>query len=361
MGEYKVLTLDDSKDWKTYLDGIGSADIFFTPEYCEIFQKYGEGEPRLFIHQEEESYVCYPFLLRKINNLPFYSKDKVEKEYFDIITPYGYGGPITNTNEESERKNIYANFSHIFHEYCLEQGIITEFVRFHPIINNHNDYLAVGPEFNRNTICLDIFLGEGEVENLVSKMRNKVKAAIKNGLSVRVGDKGNLETLVQQYHHTMEKNVAEDYYFFPKEFFYNLVNILDDRNVTLLEVIYEDKVIASTIFLHYNDYVAYFLTGSDQEYLNLRPYNLLMSYAATEFKKEGYKFLHLGGGYSSNDELYRFKKTFTKKDPLDFYIGKRIHNHEVYQDLTKDLNVDANYFPLYRHPSIKRKEEIPNL
>jgi lipid II:glycine glycyltransferase (peptidoglycan interpeptide bridge formation enzyme) len=258
------------------------------------------------------------------------------------------------------KKHIYANFSHIFHEYCLEQGIITEFVRFHPIIKNHNDYLAVGPEFNRNTICLDIFLGEGEVENLVSKMRNKVKAAIKNGLSVRVGDKRNLETLIQQYHNTMEKNVAEEYYFFPKEFFYSLVNILDDRNVTLLEVIYEDRVIASTIFLHYNEYVAYFLTGSDQEYLNLRPYNLLMSFAASKFKKEGYKFLHLGGGYSSNDELYRFKKTFTKKDPLDFYIGKKIHNQEVYQDLTKDLHVDANYFPLYRHPSIK-KEEIHNL
>lgn len=335
-----------------YLEKMKAIDIYFTPEYCKIYENNKEGESKLFVYEEDDRIICYPFLMRKINDLDISAVKSLDKEYFDIITPYGYGGPLTNVIEEMDKTKLFENFSKVFHEYCVSSGIVSEFVRFHPVIKNHAHYFAVEPTNIRNTVYIDLSnQNENVMDILPSKGRNRVKYAIKNGLEVIKQDTSSLEKFIEQYYASMDKNNADSYYYFTKDYFIDSVNLLKDH-LTMFAVKYKDKIIASALFLNYNEYASYHLTGSDEEFLSFAPYNLLIYHAANYFKEKGSKYLHLGGGYSGDDNLLRFKKTMSRAPLLDFYIGRKIHILDIYKFLTKNLEVQDGFFPLYRHPSL---------
>ena len=115
-------------------------------------------------------------------------------------------------------------------------------------------------------------------------------------------------------------------------------------------------MISSTIFLFGNNIVHYHLAGSLEQYLYLRPNNIVLYEATLKHKSMGKKYLHLGGGYRGNDSLYSFKKGFNKNGVLDFFTGAKIFDEKAYNLLVnkwkernylgKDFRSD--FFPLYR-------------
>ena len=62
--------------------------------------------------------------------------------------------------------------------------------------------------------------------------------------------------------------------------------------------------------------------------------------------------MHHGGGKSNDleDSLYLFKKNFAKLYETDFYVGKKIWNQKIYDELCQMKNIDSNesFFPAYR-------------
>ena len=112
-------------------------------------------------------------------------------------------------------------------------------------------------------------------------------------------------------------------------------------------IIYEEQNIASAIFLHSYDYIHYHLGGSLKEYLNYYPNNFLFWELIKFAKEKGFKYLHLGGGSSTDidDSLFKFKRHFGN-NILEFYIGTRIHNKDIYEkliDLWSKNNLDKEY------------------
>ena len=63
-------------------------DVYFAPQYCKIWEEYGDGKSQAIFYESSLGKVLYPFLLRKVNFR------ELDSDYFDISTPYGYGGPI---------------------------------------------------------------------------------------------------------------------------------------------------------------------------------------------------------------------------------------------------------------------------
>jgi len=92
------------------------------------------------------------------------------------------------------------------------------------------------------------------------------------------------------------------------------------------------------------------------EYKSYRPNNMMLYQAALRYKTMGKKCFHLGGGYSGNDSLFKFKKGFNKNGLLDFYVGRKINNEDIYEKLVKEWkiknglgeNFRFDFFPLYR-------------
>ena len=340
--------------WLEYLDKIDYKDIYFTPEYCHLYEKNREGQAQLIVYVEGNNFIYYPFLLREINNIP--NIREIEKKYgktYDMITPYGYGGPITNVKDPQIKNAIYYNFNKQLNDYCKKNNIITEFIRYHPIIRNDMDNKDFDSEYVRNTIYVDLTRDRKEIwAKYDTKNRNRIRKSIQYGLKVVQSSIYDLDNFTYLYYKTMEKKKAYEYYYFAPAFFENMVELLGER-IELFEVLYEDKVILSCFFMCYGKNIHYHLLGSEETYLKYSPNNLLINYVVDWAKTKGFTTLHLGGGYCGEDSLYKFKKHFNKDGDIPFHIGKKIHNPQIYQEIIKDfIAIDNGFFPLYRHPSL---------
>ncbi|WP_371017734.1 peptidoglycan bridge formation glycyltransferase FemA/FemB family protein [Pseudalkalibacillus sp. JSM 102089] len=352
----KILDLNQKKKWHEYLNRLEHRDIYFTPEYCEIHERNGEGKAQLYIYEEKENFVIYPFLLRNLNTLP-HLKTVIEDygELYDITTPYGYGGPITNVKEKKRVKELLSLFSISFKNYCKTSNIITEFVRFHPLYQNQECYPEIEKSYIRDTIYVDLTREYEEIwANYDTKNRNRIRKTRSYNLQIKHRNPQERSDFLKLYYATMERTGAKEYYHFSEAYFDNTFELLKDR-IELIEVVCDkEKVVMSVIFMYGNKHIHYHLLGSDHEYLPLAINNYVVDYAIQWAKKQGFESMHLGGGYTGNDDsLYKFKKHFNKTGALPFYVAKQIHNQKIYQELSSTVPRDVQgFFPVYRHADL---------
>ena len=272
---------------------------------------------------------------------------KIEKnQYFDFSTPYGYGGWLI------EGKNSEKLFED-YEKWCKKNGIISEFVRFHPMLHNQekcgNHYLVaqLGEVVHMELSSPDIIW-----KNIISKNRNVIRKAVKNGVKIYHGRYPKIYEKFQIiYNKTMDRDHAEDYYYFGKDFYISILEELPEN----AQVFYAEKdgvVIAASIILAANGMMDYHLSGSIREYGNLAPTNLLLYKAALWGCANGYRTFYLGGGIGSGeDSLFKFKRSFYKGTLNHFYIGKKIFDKRVYDKLVgikADKISNDKYFPMYR-------------
>ncbi|SHH20360.1 lipid II:glycine glycyltransferase FemX [Tepidibacter thalassicus] len=338
-----VFTSQNNK-WNEYIQymPIEYRDIYYTLDYHKLYEKRGKSEARCFVYEDGEKIALYPFLLNKIEN------ENLKEDYFDIETVYGYTGPISNSND----KNFLSSFENEFLNYCKSNNILAEFIRFNPLIDNINIFKHnIEILKNRTTVIVNLDKDIQSIwENSISsKNRNMIRKAEKFGLKVRKSN--DYSAFKKIYYKTMEKVKASSFYYFGDEYF---ENISKSDNCILFEVVLNDEVIAGGLFLKYGQYFHYHLSGSLSEYLKYAPNNLMLMEAIKYAKSIGLKKMHLGGGITSDpqDRLFKFKKSFSKQT-LDFYIGKRVHNEQIYNKLCDEWllnNPDKNpvYFLLYK-------------
>jgi len=350
---HKILNYSDTK-WKDLINRY-NLDIYFAPQYCKIWEDYGDGKTQAFLYESSLGKVLYPYLIRKID----YKKSNIN--YFDISTPYGYGGPVLLEYEKYEIPLLVKEFRSEFDTYACEKRIISEFIRFHPVYKNYNFFINSDIEckFLRNTIGINL---EKEPENIFESIkpsaRRNIKQAIRYGLNVQFYSKVTLENIqafYEIYLETMNKLKAPDYYKFSLEFILNIFNLLKG-STEIAFISHGNKILSSTIFLFTNEIVHYHLGGSLTQYLFYRPNDLMIYKAALRYNTMGKKCFHLGGGHSGNDSLFKFKKGFNKNGVLDFFIGAKIFDEKAYNLLVnkwrernylgKDFRSD--FFPLYR-------------
>ena len=183
-----------------------------------------------------------------------------------------------------------------------------------------------------------------------------IRKAEKNGIVIEHGQGMELfDQFIEIYNATMDKDHAEEYYYFKCPFYESIHNDLRN-NYEMFYAKLEDKIIAMSIMIFANGRMNYHLSGSDIEYRNLAPSNLLLYKAALWGCEQGFKTFHLGGGIGSGeDNLYKFKAAFNKNSDYQFSIGKQIFDQAKYDELVRirkesDPGFDetSSYFPVYR-------------
>lgn len=357
MSSFIVLDSSRSEEWDTYLNQMYVKDIYFSSAFFQLFEVDGQ-RAELFVYKQGEQLIIYPYLLRSISQLPALIKLGLGGNWYDISTPYGYGGPVSNLPSGAERTELYRQFGEVFTDYCREKRIMTEFVRFHPLIGNASEYQrGLTTEWNRNTVCMDLTIGsESELVRNYSRdhLRNIRKMNSAPFTIRRSNLKDRIESFTELYYGTLNDLHADSFYYFPKKFIEDTSYLLEGR-VELFEAMVGDKAVASSIILHERPWMHYHLCGWDRAYLQWSPSKMLIHSAALWGMEHGFERFHLGGGYSGNDDLFRFKYKFAKHlEPLDYYLGKRIFFPELYERIVSLCYFEGtrNYFPLYRHPGI---------
>ena len=320
------LTLQYSATWSDFHSMLPgrNQDVYFTPEYYSLYQNYGDGEARCFIFEKDGERALYPFLINPITTLGY----QLDKEYYDIQGAYGYNGIVSST----EDVGFIAAFWEAFDEYCQDNDIVAEFSRFHPLINNQR---LASPKmktfFSRHTVALDLSDDDIWMHQISSKNRNMIRKAEKEGVTIIESD--DYETFRKLYNGTMSDLQADDFYFFPQAY-YDEFKLKFKEKGMLCFAMYNGKVIAGSMFMFSEDYAHYHLSARDREYSRYGANNLILWYAIQKAMERGCKWFHFGGGTTGeeSDSLLKFKKEFSKTE-TEFWIGKRVHNEKVYNDI----------------------------
>lgn len=322
-----------------------AVDIYFDPNYGKLYEEAEGGRQEIWEFSCEYGCVRHQFIKRPIG----------DGVWFDLITPYGYGGPIiTRLNPGCTNDQLVKAFGAAFLAYCQRNKIVSEFVRFHPLFDNGTVFSPVYQSENiRHTVGTNLKAYSDPVAGEFSKScRKNIRQALNKGVTYTITEAPeSLDRFIDIYYATMDRNAAGEYYYFDKVYFQNCLSFFKEH-LLLIEAEYEGTAIAAGIYFAYGKSVHVHLSGTRSEYLHLSPAYILR-YAVTLWAKEhGYEMIHHGGGRSNSEEdpLYRFKKQFGQNTCFDFYIGKKIWNEEVYALLCQQNNVaaDSAFFPAYR-------------
>ena len=316
-----------TETWDSFLDGFPNdkKDIYYTESYVKLYEDK-ESKAVTIVVEDGSNILLMPILSRKIKGF-----EAVSDDLYDFESPYGYSGPIANTNDVEWIHRALQEM-----EKCLrEKHYICGFVRFHPLLNNQKyckDVMQV--LYDRQTIAIDTSQTEDEIwkTQIISKNRNMIRQAEKNGLVYKAEyDFSSIGFFIELYNKTMERLSADEFYFFDDIYYKKFVSGLN-RQAFLGTVRKDEELICGALFMYSNDYGHYHLEGSNHQYSSLAANNFLLWNTACEMHKMGIKEFHLGGGYDSNPEnsLFKFKRAFSN-NIKEFYIGKWIFNKEVYE------------------------------
>lgn len=335
--------IDSKPIWDNLLGGINDADLYYSYEYGSLFAKNEKGKLMAAYFENENTKIFYPFIRRNVV--------WDEEGIYDIVTPYGYGGPLLEGSGEK-----ILQFYEYFEEYCKENNIITETIRFHPIIKNYENYnKLMEVEYIRKTTAVDLSLPLEEIRKQYSSMNKRnIKKAKNEGIICFLVENTpkNINTFFNLYLETMDRNNADRYYYFDENYFYEQIKDSIISETFLLFAQYKDEIIAGVMVLKGPKYSHYHLGASKTKFLHLRPNNHLFDYMIEFCKSKGSTLLHLGGGYQENDGLFKFKASFSNGNNFDYFIGKRVYDRKKYNRIIEGARryykINENYFPIYR-------------
>ncbi len=340
----QIINIEAREQWDEIVQSFKEYDVYYLSGYVRAFQIHGDGVPTLLHYTGEDLHAMYVFMKRSTTMNGVY----------DSITPYGYGG--VQFEGDTSKQNINA-FWKAYVDAMKNEGIVDNFVRYHPVLANAVPMKAISTVIDLGqTIALDLSSPETIWENITSKNRNTIRKAEKNGIEIHHGHSWEeLKQFIPIYNTTMQKDNAEEYYYFGEAFYRSICEDLAGH-WELFYATLNGQMIAASIMLFANNKMHYHLSGSVLEYRNLAPSNLLLYKAALWGCEQGFKTFHLGGGVGSGeDNLYKFKAAFNRNSDYRFSIGKEIFDESTYARLVNirkendsNFNPESSYFPLYR-------------
>lgn len=349
------IQFSERRQWEEIINSLPAdvRDVYYLPGYADAFRLNGDGEPFLvhFVSETNQA-VCVMFKRDVATDSRFSSLIEPGK-YFDIVTPYGYGGFVFC---DKPSPNDIRLLAHEINSRFCDENIVAAFFRFHPVLNNadvHRSFMNV-IDLGK-TIAMDLTSDETIWANITSKNRNMIRKAEKSGVTIHHGKSAELLRVFKEiYDETMRHDNAIDYYFFDEEFYRSIDTELAD-NYELFYAMVDGKIVSMSIMLFAGNQMHYHLSGSRFEYRNLAPSNLLLFEAAKWGRAQGLRTLHMGGGVGSGeDNLYKFKAGFNRNSDYQFSIGKMIVNPEAYYKLcalrgmSADAAAEVRFFPAYR-------------
>lgn len=329
---YKLLTLEHTEAWKMALDKlpVKQHDIYYTPEYYSLFENKGDGKTQCFIFEDNKGNLAlYPYLINSVNVLGYELND----QFYDIQGAYGYNGVISNSNESQFVADFYTCFNH----YCKDHNIIAEFTRFNPIISNEGfSELNMNCLFDRVTVSVDLARNYEQIKKGYQRSTRKQINRMLRNPSIKIVyyetfSAPLIDEMYTIYIESMDRLKANDELYFSADFFKSHFEI---KNTRLIVFEYEDLPVSFITFFHVNKKLHGFLGGTRNDYLNLSPFSLLYDYMIQYGVKFNLDLLHVGGGTSNdrNDKLLNYKLHFSSQTN-DFYIGKKIHCPEIYDQV----------------------------
>jgi hypothetical protein len=243
----------------------------------------------------------------------------------DASSPYGYGGPLSTSAEAdflSQCWSIYAKF-------MLEQKVVAEYIRFHPVLGNDRFYGGQVTD-NREVVIMDLETADFAA-SYVPRVRTILRKADRNSICYVEADlAANVQRFADFHWAAMNAIGADGFYLFSPEYFYALAA----TGMTRLGVCVRKSDaglggawLAAAIFLESGETVEYHLAANSADGRTVGASSFLIDQAARSARQRGSKHMYLGGGSdrSPANPLLFFKAGFSPMR-LMYRTGSTVFN-----------------------------------
>lgn len=348
MGKIIQINIDEKERWNDCVRSFSNYDVFYLHEYALAFMKESKknGIPILLYYENDADRAINVVFKRDVA-LDEKMQGKIDiGEFFDLISPYGYGGFLGMITDYDELNKTYNSF-------CVSKHYICEFVRFELFSDYFLHYDGEVESRTHNVIRnLEMPMDEMWMD-FKQKVRKNVKKAIANNLEIIIENTGeHLQDFMDIYYSTMDRSNAENEYYFSKQF-YDILNKMK-KNIMYFHAVYEGKVISTELVIYGAQNCYSYLGGTNREYFELRPNDFLKYEIIKWAKQQGLKNFVLGGGYGADDGIFQYKTCLAPNGIVNFHIGRKVFDVESYKLLVDIRAVDepncvkSGYFPQYR-------------
>ncbi|SMC95233.1 GNAT family N-acetyltransferase [Pedobacter nyackensis] len=339
---YHLITINQKDKWTWYVRNSAEHDFYHTWYYHSMDQS---GEPFLFIYEENENYIAFPLLNRKIEDSGF----------SDFTSVYGYTGPISNRKFEQLEDSFMENFKRSFLSFLKSKESISVFSRLHPLLQQNFLLEKFGGVYqNGKTISIDLTV---PIEHQRLKYRrttyDDIKRSWRRGfIAKETKEPEDIQIFKEIYIENMKRVGASDYYLFTDQYFHDMVNA-DEFDCILVLVFDGTEAICGSITTFTDGIAECHLTATRTKYLWASPSKFLIDEISQIGRKYGMKHYHLGGGYGfKEDSLFDWKLGFSDL-MLNYNSWRYITDEARYNTLVQksgvDQNIDIDFFPLYRY------------
>jgi serine/alanine adding enzyme len=322
--------------WDELLERIGCADVYLRRAYVEASCVLDGGRPALLHVAGADGHVVFACSVRPVPDA---------EALHDVATPYGYGGPVA-VGPAPPLEDFWA----LYEAWCAEHGVVTTFLRFHPLFENHR-YVAASVRLEplADTIAWPLD-GEGDLFEAMHRHHRRVVRKAEGHVEVSLRETpSTLAEFAGLYETSMRRHEAAAFYLFPPAYWEALGKGLSG-SLVLFEARDDHGLVAATLCFATQPWLHYHLGAASERARRVGAAALLMLSAARWGRERGFSVFHLGGGVGGReDSLWEYKRRFAPLGRREMRLGKAVHDARAYQALTGSGTPDlGGFFPAYR-------------
>lgn len=325
--------------------GITPPSVYSSAEYGRTVAEEEDGI-WLLIRDDQGDWQL-PLVLRRIPGT----------DHMDAATPYGYGGlHIGDTLSDAEAEDRWQKTVKLLQD----RGVVSVFLRFPPFLPRQAERASSLPGLSVRDVSQTILVPTGTDEDMWAAMRQssrrQVRSAEKAGCSVEITPPSPplIDEARSLYEQTMDRVGATNRYYFSEGYFHSLSRLGEELRIARVVSPAGTCVASSFVFVDH-EFAHYHLGGSSREIPGV---NNLMFWGLFQWATHaGLKAVHLGGGLSDGDSLFKFKSSLGGAAET-FSLGSAILLDGVYDDLVTrragEIGAAAeelkagHFFPAYR-------------
>jgi len=332
-------------------------DVYHVPEYVQLCADQAQAEPLAFVAEEGHSRVFVPLIIRPVNDAT-----ATAGGLYDASSPYGYPSPLVGGDDTGKQcADFFGRAIRMLVSRLRERGVVSVFLRLHPLLPIPLEALRrCGALVDHGqTVYVDLTQSTDEIWSQTRRSHRKcIRRAERNGYVAEIDHAWHhFEDFFSIYGETMERVSATDSYFFPREYFLELREALQDA-LHLCIVRREDTVAAASLYTEVRGFVQAHLGGARTAHGKHAPTILSEHFMRGWAKDRGNHTFHLGGGKgASNDSLFQFKAGFSKLR-ADYFTFRAVADADAYRRLVSRWEQEAGtsadclegFFPAFRRP-----------
>ena len=253
-------------------------------------------------------------------------------EMRDGSSPYGYGGPLSTSDDAQFLAQAWRAYS----QWMVQQGVVVEYVRFHPVLGNERWYGGTATD-NRTVVDMDLEAGDF-ARGYPPRLRQTLKKAQRAGLAYCEGPLAPRAREFGAYYRAAMADISADPFFlFGDAYFQSLAATgVATLGLCLREGEPDGPWLAASVFLQGRGLREYHLAATTAQGREVGASSFLLHQSALAARGQGVQRMYLGGGSDlrPDNPLLFFKSAYSKKR-LAYRTGSCVFRAADYDQLKR--------------------------